>query len=108
MRASGKNSRSVSIFGLKAGFLATKYFFPVAIHVSLQHGFIEPHDAAFMLRRDGFIEMLVIREFVHEGKEKTDPEGIPNMEENIFVFLRLEEGNRMDFDLPKRAPIERV
>lgn len=30
------------------------------------------------------------------------------MEENIFVFLRLKEGNRMDLELPKCPPIECV
>ena len=50
--------------------------------------------------------MLIIGKFIHEGEKKADPQGIPNVEENIFVFLRLEEGNAMDFELPQCSVIK--
>ncbi len=74
--------------------------------MALQHGFVKRHNAAFVLRRQSLIEVLVIRKFIQKGEEKTDPEGIPEMQKNVLVFFRLKEGNAMDLDLPERAPVE--
>ena len=52
--------------------------------------------------------MPVIGQFIHEGKEETDPEGIPNVEEDVLVLFGLEERDGMDFELAKRAAVECV
>jgi hypothetical protein len=74
--------------------------------VALQHGSVKRHDAAFMFRCESFIEMLVIWQFIHKGEQKTDPEGIPDVKQDVLVFFRLKERDGMDLEFAQRATVE--
>jgi len=50
--------------------------------------------------------VLVVWQLIHEGEEETDPERIPNVEQNVLVFFRLKEGYLMDLEFPKRGIVE--
>src|SRR5215208_5361855 len=50
--------------------------------------------------------MLVVGHLIHKWKEKADPERIPNVEKDVFVFFWLKEGNAMDLELPQGTAIE--
>jgi hypothetical protein len=50
--------------------------------------------------------MSVLRHFGREWEEKTEPVGIPAVEQEIFILLRLKEGDAMDFISAKRATIK--
>jgi hypothetical protein len=76
--------------------------------VTLQHGLVERHDTALACGGEGFVEMLVIGHLIHEWKEKTNPERIPDMQKDIFVLLGLKERDAMDLELPKRPAVEFV
>src|SRR5689334_14201689 len=76
------------------------------IHMPLQHGLVKAHDTALAFRRKCFIEVLVIWHLIHERKEKTHPERIPDVEQNVLILFGLKEGDAMDLELPERASIK--
>jgi hypothetical protein len=92
--------------GAECRVLGNEIFLSGGIQVALQHGFVKGHDATLMLRRQCLIEVLVLRKFVQEREEKTHPEGVPKVQEDVLVLFRLKEGNAMDLDSPERAPVE--
>ena len=90
---SQETPRAVSFCG--HAILGNEIFFTRSIHVALDHRPVKGHDAFFVFRAKGFIEMLIIRHLVHEREKERDEITVPNMQMNIFVLFGLEEGNRM-------------
>jgi len=94
--------------GAEGGILGDIIFFAGGIHVTLYHGFVERHDAAFVFGGEGFVEVQVIWIFIHEREEKGDEETVPDVEVDVFVLFGLEEGDGMDFEFAEGCAVEGV
>ena len=64
--------------------------------MTLYHGLVEGHDAAFVFGAEGFVEVLVIRHLIHEREEEGDEVAVPDQQVDVFVLFGLEEGDGMD------------
>src|SRR5690606_1561566 len=58
--------------------------------------------------RQRLIEMLVVRELVHEREEECAPERIPGVHEDVLILFGLEERDGMDLELSQRAAVKGV
>ena len=94
--------------GAEGGVFGHEIFFAVRIHVPLDHGAVKGHDAFFMFRAKGFVEMLVVGEFIHEGEEEGDEVAVPDMQMDVLVLFGLKEGDGMNFDLSEGGGVEFV
>lgn len=90
------------------GILGDEIFFTRGIHVPLDHRAVKGHDAFFVFRAEGFVEVLVIRKFIHERKEERDEVAVPDVQVDVLILFGLEKGNGMNLDLAKRGGIEFV
>jgi len=94
--------------GAESGILGDEIFFACGVHVTLQHGSVEGHDAAFVFGAERFVEMLVVGHFVHEGEEEGDEVSVPNEQVDVFIFFRLEEGDGVNLQFAERGVVKFV
>ena len=52
--------------------------------------------------------MLIVGHFVHEREEEGDEITVPDVQVDVLVFLGLEEGDGMDFQLAEVGAVDRV
>ena len=77
--------------GTEGWILGDEVFRAGGVQVSLQHGLVKRHDPTLMFRRERLVEMLVVRQFVHEREQKTDEEAIPVLQMDVLVLLGFEK-----------------
>ena len=63
--------------------------------MTLDHGLVEGHDAAFVFGAERFVEVLVVRHLIHEREEEGDEVAVPDQQVDVFVLFGLEEGDGM-------------
>jgi len=94
--------------GAESRVLGDEVFRAGSVQVALQHGLVEPHDAAFMFGRKCLVEVLVIGQLIHEGEQETDEEAIPVLQVDVLVLFRFEKRDGMNADLAKCIAVEGV
>ena len=81
--------------GAEGGILGDIIFFAGGVQMPLEHGLVKRHDLAFFVRGDGLVEVVIARHLVHEWEEEGDEVAVPNMQVDVFILFRLEEGDGM-------------
>ena len=102
----GEEFRQCFDLGAEGRVLCHKIFFTGGIHVPLEHGPVEGHNAFFVFRAERCIEMNVIGELIHEWEKEGDEVAVPNMHVDVFILFRLKERDGMYLYLAKCGAVE--